>query len=213
MPRYFGLDLHKRYVHGCEWLVEEQKERHFRFPNTAEGWATFVQQLDPECTLLQYTGLQDRHLRSCGTRRTSADGYPDPTNLWVLRGEKRQSKTEFKSGSDTCNLAKIEEVNCRGALTGISRYAVPRWTLLHHGRRLPRSASHLVVDGCRLCVIVTIAMIANGPEPNAVSRIAQPRYKARIHSPGRWGLSPVKRRRWVAPRCPIRTCSVQGSEL
>lgn len=57
MPRYFGLDLHKRYVHGCEWLVEEQKGRHFRFPNTDDGWATFIRQLDAECWVaLEVTG-------------------------------------------------------------------------------------------------------------------------------------------------------------
>lgn len=65
MPRYFGLDLHKRYVHGCEWLTEEQKGRHFRFPNTEDGWAAFVQQLEQECWVaLEVTGnafeAQDR---------------------------------------------------------------------------------------------------------------------------------------------------------
>lgn len=36
-------------MHGCEWLAEEQKGRHFRFPNTGDGWATFLRQLDREC--------------------------------------------------------------------------------------------------------------------------------------------------------------------
>lgn len=42
MPRYFGLDLHKDYVHGCEWITEVGKGRHFRFPNTPEAWQRFV---------------------------------------------------------------------------------------------------------------------------------------------------------------------------
>lgn len=57
MPRYFGLDLHKRYVHGCEWLVDQQKGRHFRFPNTKEGWAGLLRQVDGECWVaLEVTG-------------------------------------------------------------------------------------------------------------------------------------------------------------
>ena len=48
-PRYIGLDLHARYIHGCEWNPEAddgQKERHFRFPNTPDGWAQLLPQLD-----------------------------------------------------------------------------------------------------------------------------------------------------------------------
>ncbi|EKP95001.1 IS110 family transposase [Thermaerobacter subterraneus] len=57
MPRYFGLDLHKRYVHGCEWQVDVQKGRHFRFPNTDAGWATFVEQLRADDEIaLEVTG-------------------------------------------------------------------------------------------------------------------------------------------------------------
>ncbi len=57
MPRYFGLDLHKRYVHGCEWLMDQQKGRHFRFPNTKEGWTSFLRQVDGECWVaLEVTG-------------------------------------------------------------------------------------------------------------------------------------------------------------
>jgi transposase len=49
VPRYIGLDLHARYIHGCEWNPEAdggQKERHFRFPNTPDGWAQLLPQLD-----------------------------------------------------------------------------------------------------------------------------------------------------------------------
>jgi len=57
VPRYFGLDLHKRYVHGCEWLMDQQKGRHFRFPNTKEGWTSFLRQVDGECWVaLEVTG-------------------------------------------------------------------------------------------------------------------------------------------------------------
>ncbi|EKP95159.1 IS110 family transposase [Thermaerobacter subterraneus] len=57
MPRYFGLDLHKRYVHGYEWQVDQHKGRHFRFPNTEAGWATFVQQLHADDEVaLEVTG-------------------------------------------------------------------------------------------------------------------------------------------------------------
>ncbi|MBX6351036.1 MAG: IS110 family transposase, partial [Clostridia bacterium] len=60
MPRYIGLDLHKAYVHGCEFrpeLSEGQQERHFRFPNTPEAWAAFCGQLDPDTRVaLEVTG-------------------------------------------------------------------------------------------------------------------------------------------------------------
>ncbi len=52
VPRYIGLDLHARYIHGCEWNPEAddgQKERHFRFPNTPDGWAQLLPQLDRTC--------------------------------------------------------------------------------------------------------------------------------------------------------------------
>jgi len=60
MPRYIGLDLHARYIHGCEWKPEAadgHKERHFRFPNTPEGWALLLPQLDRTCWVaLEVTG-------------------------------------------------------------------------------------------------------------------------------------------------------------
>ena len=60
VPRYIGLDLHARYIHGCEWDPEAddgQKERHFRFPNTPDGWAHLLPQLDRTCWIaLEVTG-------------------------------------------------------------------------------------------------------------------------------------------------------------
>jgi transposase len=60
MPRYIGLDLHSRYVHGCEWIPDapaKHRERHFRFPTTPAGWAQLIPQLDSECLVaLEVTG-------------------------------------------------------------------------------------------------------------------------------------------------------------
>lgn len=57
MPRYLGLDLHRRYIHGCEWVPEAQQERHFRFPNTSDGWSQFVATLDSNCWVaMEVTG-------------------------------------------------------------------------------------------------------------------------------------------------------------
>ncbi len=60
VPRYIGLDLHKHYVHGCEWTPaapERTHERHFRFPNTPEGWITLCAQMDRTCWIaLEVTG-------------------------------------------------------------------------------------------------------------------------------------------------------------
>lgn len=44
MPRYIGLDLHRDYIHGCEFQPEGPRggqERHFRFPNTPQAWTAF----------------------------------------------------------------------------------------------------------------------------------------------------------------------------
>lgn len=57
MPRYLGLDLHRRYIHGCEWTPETRQERHFRFPNTRNGWSQFVATLDSSCWVaMEVTG-------------------------------------------------------------------------------------------------------------------------------------------------------------
>jgi transposase len=60
MPRYIGLDLHKMYVHGCEWTPtapEKDKAKHFRFPNTQAGWTWLINQVDTTCRVaLEVTG-------------------------------------------------------------------------------------------------------------------------------------------------------------
>lgn len=60
VPRYIGLDLHKMYIHGCEWTPtapEPQKVRHFRFPNTHAGWTWLLNQVDRTCWVaLEVTG-------------------------------------------------------------------------------------------------------------------------------------------------------------
>jgi len=60
MPRYIGLDLHKMYVHGCEWIPtapDKEKAKHFRFPNTPEGWTWLLNQVDRTCWVaLEVTG-------------------------------------------------------------------------------------------------------------------------------------------------------------
>ena len=33
MTRYIGLDIHKDYIHGCEWTSHEAREKHFRLKN------------------------------------------------------------------------------------------------------------------------------------------------------------------------------------
>ncbi len=60
MPRYIGLDLHKMYIHGCEWTPsapDSHKARHFRFPNTQAGWTWLINQVDRTCWVaLEVTG-------------------------------------------------------------------------------------------------------------------------------------------------------------
>ncbi|NLG68286.1 MAG: IS110 family transposase [Firmicutes bacterium] len=58
MARYWGIDLHKEYVHACEWDPVNRQRRHFRFPNTRAGWPRFIDQhLGPDCRVaIEVTG-------------------------------------------------------------------------------------------------------------------------------------------------------------
>ena len=53
-------DVNQAYIHGCEWKPENASghtERHFRFPNTPDGWAQLLPQLDRTCWVaLEVTG-------------------------------------------------------------------------------------------------------------------------------------------------------------
>jgi transposase len=46
VDRYLALDLHKAYIYGGEWEPEAKKVRHFRVPNTREGWEELRKRLD-----------------------------------------------------------------------------------------------------------------------------------------------------------------------
>lgn len=58
MARYWAIDLHKEYVHACEWDPASRQKRHFRFPNTRAGWARFIDpHLGPDCRVaIEVTG-------------------------------------------------------------------------------------------------------------------------------------------------------------
>lgn len=52
MVRYTGLDLHKDYIHGFEWIPGQAKGRHFRFGNSREMWEQFIRQhVDRNCAV------------------------------------------------------------------------------------------------------------------------------------------------------------------
>jgi transposase len=60
MPRYFGLDVHKSYIHACELGADKAgnlQERHFRFPNCPRAWAQFTSGLGQDARVaLEVTG-------------------------------------------------------------------------------------------------------------------------------------------------------------
>ena len=60
MPRYIGLDLHKEYVVGCEFVPNAgrgQQERHFRCPTTSGGWSKVLTHLGDDCVVaVEVTG-------------------------------------------------------------------------------------------------------------------------------------------------------------
>ncbi|HHY35747.1 MAG TPA: IS110 family transposase [Firmicutes bacterium] len=57
MTRYIGLDLHKDYIHGCEWISHEGREKHFRLKNNRDAWANLAKMLGPDCEVaVEVTG-------------------------------------------------------------------------------------------------------------------------------------------------------------
>ncbi len=80
MPRYIGLDLHKMYIHGCEWTPTapaRQKAKHFRFPNTQAGWTWLLNQVDRTCWVaLEVTGSA---FEAYDRLSPHVDGAPWPT--------------------------------------------------------------------------------------------------------------------------------------
>jgi len=57
VARYIGLDLHKDYIHGCEWIPLETRERHFRVKNDPDAWARLAEELGPDCEVaVEVTG-------------------------------------------------------------------------------------------------------------------------------------------------------------
>ena len=81
MPRYFGLDVHKSYVHGCELRVDEAGnpgERHLRFPNCPEAWAQFTAGLGQDTRVaLEVTGSAfEVHDNPGPARPASGGGQP-----------------------------------------------------------------------------------------------------------------------------------------
>ena len=57
MTRYIGLDVHKDYIHSCEWIPHEAKEKHFRLKNNPDAWAGLAEKLGPDCEVaVEVTG-------------------------------------------------------------------------------------------------------------------------------------------------------------
>jgi transposase len=57
LSRYVALDLHKNYIYGGEWTAGETGKRHFRVPNTPEGWSQLLTRLDATCRVaVEVTG-------------------------------------------------------------------------------------------------------------------------------------------------------------
>lgn len=57
MTRYIGLDLHKDYIHGCEWVPHEAREKHFRLKNNPDAWTRLAEKLGPDCEVaVEVTG-------------------------------------------------------------------------------------------------------------------------------------------------------------
>jgi transposase len=89
--RYLGLDLHTRYIHGCERRAHgpEPTEQHFRFPNTPEGWALLLDRVDQICWVaLEVTGsafeVHDRLSPITGVGLIAAAA------LWAVLGDPRR---------------------------------------------------------------------------------------------------------------------------
>lgn len=103
MTRYIGLDLHKMYIHGCEWVPDapgKQKARHFRFPNTEAGWTSLVNEVDHTCLVaLEVTG-------SAFEAYDRLSPYVDRVLLANAREMKRLGSKRHSDRVDAARLAK-----------------------------------------------------------------------------------------------------------
>jgi transposase len=147
VPRYIGLDLHKMYIHGCEWIPtapEKDKAKHFRFPNTQEGWTWLLNQVDRTCWVaLEVTG-------SAFEAYDRLSPHVDRVLLANPRELKRLGARRHRDRVDAARLAKVL------ALDSLPTVWVPPLPmrevrrLLHYRDRLARARRRCINQAKRI---------------------------------------------------------------
>lgn len=164
VTRYIGLDLHKDYIHGCEWNPEEGKEKHFRLKNKPEAWTDLAGMLGPDCEVAaEVTGnsfeLHDALSPYCGRMALA-----NPSALKRLRSGQHTDRV------DAARLAKMMAMNA----------VPPVWVPPHdvrEVRRLLQYRSKLVQQQVR-CKNQAKAVLRRLGRDNAWVRNAQSVFQA-----------------------------------
>ena len=212
-PRYIGLDLHARYIHGCEWkpeVADGGKKQHFRSPDTPDGWAQLLPQLDRTCWVaLEVTGsaFETHDVLSPHVDRVL---LANPVDL------KRLGCGRHTDWVDAARLAKMLAVGTlptvwvppqpmrevRRLLYYRARLASNRRRAINQAKVVLRRAGHLLSRDTDVRGWLTPERLATLPASDRVillsTFVRSPRWKSRLResrakSPAVWPTSPPSR--------------------
>jgi len=105
MTRYIGLDLHKDYIHGCEWIPHEAREKHFRLKNNPDAWARLAEKLGPDCEVAVEVTGNTFELYDAVSPHCARMVLADPSAL------KRFGSGQHTDRVDAARLAKMIAMN------------------------------------------------------------------------------------------------------
>lgn len=147
MPRYIGLALHKKYVHGCEWApasADTQKAKHFRFPNTQEGWTWLLNQVDRTCRVA---------LEVTGSAFEAYDRLSPHVDQVLLANAREMKRLGSKRHTDRVDAARLAKALALDLLPTVWVPPLPMREvrrLLHYRERLERGRRRFINQAKRV---------------------------------------------------------------
>jgi transposase len=147
VPRYIGLDLHKKYVHGCEWAPaapDAQKVKHFRFPNTQEGWTWLLNQVDRTCRVA---------LEVTGSAFEAYDRLSPHVDQVLLANAREMKRLGSKRHTDRVDAARLAKALALDLLPTVWVPPLPMREvrrLLHYRDRLERARRRFINQAKRV---------------------------------------------------------------
>jgi transposase len=145
--RYIGLDLHKMYIHGCEWTPtapDRQKARHFRFPNTQEGWTWLINQVDRTCWVA---------LEVTGSAFEAYDRLSPHVDRVLLANARELKRLGSKRHTDRIDAARLAKALALDILPAVWVPPLPMREvrrLLHYRDRLGRTCRRFINQAKRI---------------------------------------------------------------